>query len=283
MKHAWRQTRIVVGRIVLGASLASSLLSTPSEAALKVQYRADVGVEKTTGVPATYGDTVLNWLDQSGNNNTASQSTSSRRPTLQHVMIRSVTKPVVRFDGSDDYLQSASNAATFGPSSSLTIFAVVARQGTSPSHYGRLIENINMPNDFEASISLCEGDDYYNRSVAGKSYVGADYAKGSVSTVGVFNVLSAQYDGVNHQVRLYENGNLKQTTSYNTASSANTITTNVTLGGIVGNNIATFFVNADIAEVRIYDTFLNDTDRSAVETELTKTWMIAKGTIFSTY
>lgn len=52
------------------------------------------------------GDPVATWADQSGNARDLSQATSSKRPTYKTSIIGG--KPVVRGDGVDDFLQSAS-------------------------------------------------------------------------------------------------------------------------------------------------------------------------------
>src|SRR5574343_1369214 len=49
------------------------------------------------------GDAVATWEDSSGNNRDASQATGANRPTYKTNIVNSL--PVVRFDGSDDYLE----------------------------------------------------------------------------------------------------------------------------------------------------------------------------------
>ena len=63
----------------LTAGLAIGSMPMAASAALKLQFRADVGVEKAAGVPAAVSDTVLNWLDQSGNSNMATQAVESKK------------------------------------------------------------------------------------------------------------------------------------------------------------------------------------------------------------
>jgi hypothetical protein len=70
--------------------------------------RADQGLyQERTGASATTAasadaDPVGTWLDQSGNGRHATAAADSKRPTLKLAIVNG--KPVVRFDGSDDFL-----------------------------------------------------------------------------------------------------------------------------------------------------------------------------------
>jgi len=78
---------------------------TPAELAPSLWLRADAGTYQDAArtTPATAdGDPVGGWADQSGNGRHASQSTAGFRPTLQLAELNG--QPVLRFDGTDDYL-----------------------------------------------------------------------------------------------------------------------------------------------------------------------------------
>ena len=89
--------------------------------------KADVQAYIDAGATlATNGQTVLQWNDQSGNNNNASQATAGSRPTYTTGVVNS--KPVIRFDGGDFY----SNVFAV-PTQNQTILTVFAHDhnGTS--------------------------------------------------------------------------------------------------------------------------------------------------------
>ena len=73
-------------------------------------YRADLGTYQTvSGSAATAdGDPVGEWQDQSGSALHVTQGTAGNRPTLQ--LSELYGRPVLRFDGTNDYLQAAAAA-----------------------------------------------------------------------------------------------------------------------------------------------------------------------------
>jgi hypothetical protein len=73
------------------------------------------------------GDPVATWPDSSGNGNDFAQATSGFRPVYKTGIV--CGKPVVRFDGVDDYLHAADSATYKG--ASLTVFAVYRRAGAN--------------------------------------------------------------------------------------------------------------------------------------------------------
>jgi|GEM_PF-1166172 len=90
----------ISGMIIRGLPSTSS--PAPSEipaAGLRLWVRADVGVT------ASASGAVTAWADQSGSNNNAVQATESRAPKLVANALNG--KPVLRFDGVDDYLDVA--------------------------------------------------------------------------------------------------------------------------------------------------------------------------------
>ncbi|MCK5606161.1 hypothetical protein KAR91_29955, partial [Candidatus Pacearchaeota archaeon] len=64
-----------------------------------------VWLEAELGFTLSDGDPITTWFDQSGNSNDATQGVAARRPTYRENIIN--TRPIVRFDGTDDYLATA--------------------------------------------------------------------------------------------------------------------------------------------------------------------------------
>jgi hypothetical protein len=94
---------------------------------LKLWLRSGVGMYTTSGgaTPAVAdADPVGRWEDQSGNGNHVIQATSTKCPTLRLGIQNS--RPVVRFDGVDDCLQSATFTLLTQP---VTWFFALVRTG----------------------------------------------------------------------------------------------------------------------------------------------------------
>jgi hypothetical protein len=93
---------------------------------------------KADSLALSDGTAVATWADSSGNGNDATQATSGSRPTFQTNEINS-TLPVIRLDGSDDWMQV--------PSISIGALAVVHKYRTS----GNYPDNKSPFNDRTAS------------------------------------------------------------------------------------------------------------------------------------
>ena len=84
--------------IIRGITAAPASVEIPT-AGLSLWVRADAGVT------ASANGSVTAWADQSGSNNTAVQAAESKAPKLVANALNG--KPVLRFDGVDDYLDVA--------------------------------------------------------------------------------------------------------------------------------------------------------------------------------
>lgn len=73
------------------------------------------------------GDPVATWADQSGNGNDATQSSGSLKPLFKTAIIGG--RPVVRFDGVDDRMDTS----TFTQNAAGTVFCVFIKQGNGPA------------------------------------------------------------------------------------------------------------------------------------------------------
>lgn len=182
---------------------------------------------KADSLALSDGDPVATWTDSSGNGNNATQGTSGNRPTLQTNELNAL--PVVRFDGSDDFL-----VTSYTPPGTHTLFVVYVR--TSGSFVGNttgdgpLFRNINYwTNVNNSSITLTTSIG------SGPNFLAA--SAGSVHLHGV------------------------DITSFGTNNSASgsAISVGVSLDGSY---------NGDIAELVYYNSVLGTTDRQSVESYL---------------
>ena len=197
------------------------------------------------------GCSVSEWADRSVNGNNATQGTSDKQPT--YVMNGLNGLPVVRFDGSNDFLITEN--VSLG--NSISVFAVVKaedkmsgdphdwkyNQGIVTQYKdGRYILDIN---------STATGFQFYDGSWI-KAYADATNWQlyGAIREYGLTN-------------RLYINGAkvASQSTSVGTPGSTNPIKI-----GFSGDYSR--YLKGDIAEILVYSRALSDSEREMVETYL---------------
>src|SRR4026209_3010754 len=77
--------------------------AAPIAGNLELWLKADAGVEEAIGDPAEPGDTVLRWLDQSGNGRILEQTNAAKRPDYLASPINS--KPALEFNGTNQWMQ----------------------------------------------------------------------------------------------------------------------------------------------------------------------------------
>jgi prepilin-type N-terminal cleavage/methylation domain-containing protein len=201
-----------------------------SVAGLIAWYKADA-------LTLNNGDPVSSWTDSSSVLNHATQSGSSR-PTFVTNIANYL--PVVRFDGSDDYLQLGSTIAT------VRTLIVVMKWGATMSNYCPIV------GDTEVTYgSRFAGDIDSSNKILGPAFSqilnGTAYNNGaSVAPGGILK------DRANFQIAVF------------------TTTANMRFNTISADRPATLarFTKGDYAEIIVYNTVLSTTDRKAVEAYL---------------
>ena len=135
------KTTLVISRSVwaLTGAMWLTALALPAQAVItqKLSLKGYAGVEEAAGDPAENSDAVLNWLDQSGNANHATQATVAYRPTYVTGALNG--RPVIYFDGQrypsppirTNYLVSTFGTAVSQP---FTVFLVGRYLGNDPSN-----------------------------------------------------------------------------------------------------------------------------------------------------
>jgi hypothetical protein len=257
-------------------------LVAPAGAALVVQYKADAGVLNASGSPATVGEAVATWQDQSGNANPATNATGGdTRPTLQSVnTVAGLNKPVVRFDGTNDFLKSLALVGGFGTNDSLTMFAVVAYQG-NPTGGRRFLGRDTYTGDFDSFLAFQGNSGNKYSAMEGQAGVSAAIADDGACTVGRYLVMTGVFDGGSHQVSLYMDGVLMNTKAY--CGGEAVANRALTLGAMFWQGGWQNTAQADLAEVRLYGGSMSSSERAAIESQLYRRWLFLppKGTIFS--
>lgn len=201
---------------------------TPSDiAGLKLWLKADA----ITGLVDT--DPVTTWPDSSGLGNDATQATAAKKPTYQTNELNG--KPVVRFDGTDDFLGTL---LAWMPL--VTVFVgYMNRAGVNGSFIGTnassgpLLRNQAMfPSDAGSSFAL-------------------------TGTLNANRLLTLAWNYTTDNYKVYLDGILDTT--------GTVLHSNTTEALEIGTNRSNGeFLNGDIAEVIIYDSILSEVDRNAL-------------------
>lgn len=213
---------------------------------------------------------VSEWRDKSGIGRAFSQGTANNRPTVAVNVFG--TKPAIRFDGSNDHLQSNTNAGSLVLPA--TVF-VVANKSASTTDGGLFTHNKNGASSYDSSdlwVISTNTNGAQIRALGGQFtslYPGIGAA---AALLGKFLV----------SLRLATNaGTLKnRTAGLSTTDSSFTLSSTAANDGCAigvlsaDNGAGGFFyvhyLDGDIAEVLIYTRALSASEESSVETYLAK-------------
>jgi len=219
---------------------------------LKLWLKADIGAE-LYGTPAFEGGNVTTWRDQSMNSNHASQSALLRSPGYRTNVINGY--PVLRFDGSTDWLKINGVATTLSDEAS--IFAVI--KPTSDNNNGYY-------------LSTHDGGD--NRLKFGHRTNGELIYDDDVSSLSTENYIDKKtivaFDITpNTRVGGYINSTPAESWATGVSSTgADRASLGQEFDGSGSDNETSNHWAGDLAEVIIYDEILTDDERHQVETYL---------------
>jgi protocatechuate 3,4-dioxygenase beta subunit len=214
---------------------------------------------------STDGAAIQTWNDRSGNNNNATQATAGNRPILKNNIQNG--KPVVRFDGSNDFLQLPnSNASLNLTQGSLFTLAKSADAGTSyrgimvksPAYGNFWVDNIAGTYDWQNNVIVTRGSALNNNNAQ--------------LMVNQFN------SGVANGSNIYING-VQTGNSY--TMTVNSQSQNGVIGSGADNGSIQWF-GGDIPEILLFNSSLSTQDRQIVETYLnTKYNLYGSGPVVS--
>jgi hypothetical protein len=219
---------------------------TPDQiAGLKLWLEAD-------SLSLSDGDPVGTWTDQSGTSNNATQATAGFKPLYKTGIING--KPVVRFDGADDYL-----AFPTGPTASSTVFVVAklnAAPGSQPQYAPFII--------FGDSTGGVSGSRICAR-LAGTNWGSFAFSSEVSSGENLSNNVPAllEITTTSGSTILYREGTQKATATDHAAGPGTS-----QINWICGETGATRWLSADIAAIVIYDSVLSTSDRQSIENYL---------------
>jgi hypothetical protein len=217
----------------------------------------------------TAGTVVSNWVDQSGLANNAIQTSATARPLLITNQVNG--KPVVKFDGTNDYLMAVSPVWTNNDYSYFLVWKKDANAKTN-GHVpmARASSLTSAGNNF--TLYSTNGNSGFSADALGTD---ADAISGSSygNTNAYFAVGVTRQNNVSKGTKLYVNGALQGESS---VSATNTLVGTSGYEFYLGG-WGTAYGNLSLAEVVVYDRSLLDGERQGVEKYLGLKYNISLG------
>ncbi|QIW88496.1 hypothetical protein [Pseudanabaena phage PA-SR01] len=215
----------------LSQYIAGSTLANWTPASITTGLWLDAADSSTFSLSS---GTVTQWNDKSGNNRNAAQSNSSYKPTLVTNILNS--KPVVRFDGSNDTLQVPTL-----PTNANTTYFVVCKTNTD----GKYIFG-HSPDGYTTEIRLFSDGSFVGYWGGNYKFNIASNVFRTAYSIGVLNIESTN-------TSVYTNGNFISTSATYTTVSPTTFPP----FDIGSYRLSPSFMNGDIAEIIVvYGTML---------------------------
>jgi hypothetical protein len=224
----------------------------------RLWLRADAGT-------TTNGQQVSAWNDQSGNGNNAAQGTSDNQPLFIASEPLANNRPVLRFDGIDDWMQTTTHLTD-----NVGTLIVVGRKTALSSGYRTIFTS----QDFLMLGQTPSLDQWGAYNDSGERLFTPGTSIGTDATA-AFRILGYRQNGSGaNQLDLFLNGTIS-TTLHNGGGNSKTITT---IGSNSSGSSAIQHFPGDIAEVIFYGTALNEARRLIVENYLSTKYSINIGT-----
>lgn len=239
---------------VPGAQGESAPEWTPADIeGLAAWYKSDTGLytdaAKTT-VAASDDDLIYTWADQSGNGNDLVQATEGARPKLKII----ATVPFVRTDGIDDTL----GVETLTAGAAKTIF-VVGKKNAAAGPASQALFGLSSTADVFAKSTLGDASQWKYERTETTTYPDIG------GTVTALSVICLKYTAAN-SLSIYIDGGEAVTIDPNDSYATST---SFTVGARTSNSL---YIDADYAEILIYNTALSDPERNTVESYLASRW-----------
>jgi hypothetical protein len=203
-----------------------------------------------TQIASTDGTALSSWSDASGGGHHATQGTGAAQPTYQTNELNG--KPVVRFDGTDDFMGLGDLSLVFPTAA--TLLVVYGITGTEDRY--SVFENTS--NNGYWSYSGGVGYFCAFRTARIDGYPAAMPETGT-------NLVSVVSSASTYQVYLDGTGQGAQAAGYSAGGGGNVYE--------IGRGTGTSeYLAGDIAELLIYNSALSNGDRTTVEAYLTAKW-----------
>ncbi|MEM6829376.1 MAG: hypothetical protein AAF551_02595, partial [Bacteroidota bacterium] len=247
--------------------------TTDGTSTLHLWYRGDAGVLNGSAAPASNGEGVQTWQDQSGYGYNGLQSATGSQPLFD--LSNTVNgNPVVVFDGDNDYFPISSlNYPAVTVPAGITVYAVLT---TTNTNEGVIISYDR--NEYFRFATDHDFDGGFGLSTTNSSRTISDFnaSANGIEADGVPHILGGSFDpsisGVNKY--LYFDGTIDNEVDAGTTA----LGTGVTRYGFVGvgSEATTFdgtggpfsYLEGNLAELIYYGEVLSSTERQQVETYL---------------
>ncbi len=214
----------------------------------RLWLRADAGTSTTTN-----GQPVSGWNDQSGNGNNAAQGTSGSQPLYIASEPLANNRPVLRFDGNDDWMQTTTHLTD-----NVGTLIVVGRKTALSSDYRTIFTS----QDFLMLGQTPSLDQWGAYNDGGERLFTPGTSIG-VNSLEAFRILGYRQNGSGaNQLALFLDG-VVSTTLHNGGGNSKGITTIGSNSGPISQNFP-----GDIAEVIFYRAPINAAQRIIVENYL---------------
>lgn len=263
---------VLAGLLALPVSFAAAQNAPPVASPFFHVDANDVdgdGVAEGASESGLNGGTVAVWSDKGTGNNDAAQGNPALQPLLDTVNTLQ-GKPVVRFDGLDDLMQTAPFASALSQPNTMFL---VWQSFAAPSGTGDAVIDGLSPGGRHAIIYEARGD------------LGPGNPGGIILFAGAGGDSPTQYYPTNFTGPIVEtavwndaaatNDNYIDGTLVRSADTGTDPLNGVTLGARFGPfNGDNFTLNGYIAEVLIYDELLDAGQRASVESYLNNKWIV---------
>lgn len=212
------------------------------------------------------GNPVSMWPDSSGNAQHISQVTASAKPVYKINILNG--KPVVRFDGVDDFLSKDSGFSAFSGGAAYTAFIVYKITNSANDQFSwNIPSEVNQGSRLQQSAGVL-----YSTPVNGNSAYGS-YAFTNTSS---FHIFCDIYDGSKPtaatKLRHFKNGTQQSLTFFGTMPSGLGASSSFRLGMRSDGGTSPF--GGDIAEVLLYNKALSEAERLIVESYLNNKYAV---------
>jgi hypothetical protein len=257
-----------------GAAAAYSVRQLANTAALSMRVREDAtdtetnigfdanGDLDTAAIAAHCGTAngyVVNWYDQAGSQNDATQSTSGDQPQIYNgtAVITDNGKPCVEFDGANDFLDTSFIWTDYADSS---YFAVLQNVGATLNADKRIVAFGNTSTNTPMWAPIQTSNTTSTCSYLRGDTVGAQVFQANSSSAG-FGLMSVHIDSSGYDS--YKNGG--NNISINVSWGTYTLNT-FALGAVVRTAPIAFY-DGKLQEVIVFDNN-KESNRTAIETDI---------------
>lgn len=247
--------------------------SGPEAATAKLEPKAVPGLvlwlDATRGVTAVAGGKVAAWADQCGSAQDLTQSDPTWQPQVLLAAINGL--PAIRFLGSKDAAQAVlRDGFTLTATTGVSLIALVRQN--SDSYSGNLLKFGPDNNLRGLNLSL----NTFGAGLSPTSEYGSDlHSNGGPLTGTGFRLLTAVADGTAQVQELYEDG--RRTARVDKHGAALEASGRLVVGGYrAGAGNCSVGVNADLAELLIFNRALTGAERAGLEQYLRIKWGLDK-------